>query len=476
MSNNATLSDTKRRLLNQFVQQRTIPPADTSAIQRRPSSGPAPLSLSQERLVLRAQNVSRASLYNESITVKFRRPVDRDVLQISMAEVIRRHQILRTRYDMVSGQLVQVVAPALDNFALGLVDFRRGSERQKRDDLSTLSLKQTAQPFDLHQGPLLRALLVAMNESESWLVMTAHQSIIDGVSVYQIFPRELFTIYQAFSANRASPLSELPLQFSDFAYWQREWLTRAEILRQVGYWRTQLGSGSHAPRWPTHKSKLQRRTFRGFIRRFVLDRHVADAASALGRGHGVTMFAVLLSAFYSLLHLYTGQRDLTVGTLSPSGRKRSEVQGLIGYFLNPVALRVDLADDPPFTELLRRVQVTISEAISNDDVPFEQIVETLDSHSDPSRNPYFDAVISLQPCLPDSAAVWSVTSMDAESGAAAFDLYLAFIDRPEGLDVRAQYNPDIFAVEELQQTIRDFEALLAFTTEHPEERISRLHL
>jgi hypothetical protein len=375
----------------------------------------------------------------------------------------------------VSGQLVQLVAPASDSFALPLVDLRRSSERQKRDDLRTLSLKQTAQPFDLHQGPLLRATLVAMNDSEYWLVMTAHQSTIDGISVYQIFPQELSTIYQAFAVNQASPLSELPLQFSDFACWQREWLTDAEILKQVGYWRAKLGSGSRAGRWPTHKSKLQRRTFRGLIRQFALDRYVADAASALGRRVGATMFAVLLAAFYSLLRAYTGQKDLIVGTLSPSGRKRSEVQALIGYFLNPVALRVDLADDPPFTELLRRVLVTISEAISNDDVPFEQIVETLAPLPDPTRNPYFDVAISLQPCMPDSAGTWSVTSMDAESGAAAFDLYLAFIDRPEGLHVRAQYNPDIFEFEEIQQTVKDFEALLVFATEHPDERISRLY-
>lgn len=473
MSTLASLSDTKRKLLNKFMQQKIAPPAD-NAICNRASAELCFLSLSQEQLVIREQKIKRIPLYNESFTLKFNQPMDREKLESSMAEVIHRHEIWRTHYDRVSGQLVQVVDPE-HRFELPLIDLRRAADWQKKADVQSLRLAQTTRPFDLLAGPLLRAALVAMTDAEYWLIMTAHQSIIDGVSVYQIFPRELFAIYAAFSAGRASPLSELVLQFSDFARWQRTWLTSAERFRQITYWRNKLqGCDTCSLRWPSHKCRPHVRTFRGRIRPFALPRRLADAVDAICRRNRTTMFVALLAAFYSLLHSYTGQTDLVVGTFSPSGRKRSEVQGLLGYFLNPVALRVDLADDPPFVELLRRVQIAISEAISNDDVPFEEIVETLAPTPDPSRNPYFDVAMSLQPCMPDSAGAWSVTSMDAENGGAAFDLYVAFIERSEALHARVQYNPDIFEFEQIQRMIDDFQTLLSTAAEHPEARISKL--
>ncbi|HTZ73409.1 MAG TPA: condensation domain-containing protein [Candidatus Aquilonibacter sp.] len=474
MSSIASLSAAKRKLLESFIRQKIAKPVEAGAIPRRQSTQPAPLALSQEQILIRERNAPEIPLYNESITLKFTRPMDPRMLQWSMVEIVRRHEIWRTNYDTVSGELVQIVNPVPDRFELPFVDLRRSPEWQRKAGVRKLSLAQTARPFDLRKDPLVRATLVAMSDSEYWLVMTAHQSVVDGVSVYQIFPKELFAIYQAFAAGFPCPLPELPLQFADFAFWQREYLSAPEKLKQIAYWRAKLADAIPIRSWPARKSRAAERAFRGYIREFTLARGVADSASALGRSNGVTMFAVLMTTYFTLLRCYSGHDDLVIGTLSPSGRKRSEVQGLLGYFLNPVAIRVDLSDDPSFCELLRRVQMTISEAISNDAVPFEYIVNALNPGPDHGRNPYFDFALSLQPCMPDSGGAWSVTSMDAESGGSALDLYVAFIDRPEGLHARVQYNPDIFEFQEMQRMIHDFQALLALAAAHPQERISQL--
>ena len=474
MSLVAPLSETKRRLLDSYLRQKLAKPVEAPAIPRRLSTGPAPLALSQEQILIREQVARGIPLYNESITLKFKCRMDPGILQWSMAEVIRRHEIWRTNYDTVAGQFVQVVNAAPQRFELPFVDLRRGPEWQRKADVRKLSLAQTTRPFDLRNGPLLRATLVAMADSEYWLVITAHQSIVDGVSVYQLFPNELFTIYQAFSLDLPCPFPELPLQFSDFACWQRDYLSAAEEFRQIAYWRRQLAGAIPITCWPARKLRPAERTFRGYIREFTMPRDIADAAAALARSNGTTMFALLMTTFFTLLRSYAGQDDLVVGTLSPAGRKRSETQALLGYFLNPVAIRVNMAGDPSFSELLQRVQITVSEAISHDDVPFERVVSALEPPQDRSRNPYFDAALSLQPCMPDSGGLWSVTSMDAESGGSALDLYVAFIDRPEGLHARVQYNPDVFDFEEMQHMMDDFQALLSLAAARPQERTSQL--
>jgi hypothetical protein len=475
MSTAAPLSDVKRKLLEKVVQGKSARPFEITTISRRQSGELLPVALCQEQVLIREQKAPRIPpLYNESVTLRFKRPMNTAILERSMAEVIRRHEIWRTSYSTVAGQWVQVVHPAADCFPLPLVDLRRASEREREAHVLKLGLTQTALPFDLRNGPLLRATVVAMTDSEYWLVMSAHQSIIDGASVYQIFPTELFAIYRAFSAGRPSPLPDLPLQFSDFACWQREWLTPAKRAEQIAYWRRKLAGEIRAVRWPTEQFGRPERTFRGHIRDFTFPADMAAAVHTLSRRQGATVFAALLATFYCLLRFYTGQSDLVVGTLSPSGRKRSEVQNLLGYFLNPVALRVDLSDDPSFVNLLRRVQETIAEAISNDDVPLEDVVEANKPCRNSNCNPYFNLAISLQPSMPDSGGAWSVTSMDAESGGAVLDMYIAFIDHPDGLYARVQYNPDILDFNQIRRMVEDFQSFLGAVATRPEERISKV--
>jgi hypothetical protein len=474
-SKTQTLSGPKRRLLEEILRGETRRVQSGSTLTRRTDPEPAPLSLMQEQLwLLETSTPAIPALYNESITLRMKGPLEIAILERSLAEVIRRHEIWRTTYDTLGARPVQRVHPASDRFPLALVNLRHLPSREQQAEVLQLGKEQSSKRFDFQDGPLLRATVVGITDSENWLVMTAHQSIIDGISVYQIFPAELSALYEAFSAGRISPLPELPLQFSDFAYWQRTWLTSEERDRQVSYWRRKLSGDTPVLRWPNIKSRPLKQTFRGHIRSFLFPPELTAGIRGVAQGAGRTTFSVLLATFYTLLHQYTRQSDLIVGTLSPAGRKRSEVQKLLGYFLNPVPLRIDISDDPPFAELVRRVQETASEAISHDDVPFEHVVEILNPPVDPTRNPYFTVGISLQPPMPNSSGPWSITSMDAESGGAKLDLYIAFIDRPEGLHARVQFNPDVFELESMIQMVSDFRALLETIALHPERRTSEL--
>jgi hypothetical protein len=473
----SSLSETKRKLLEKIHSGKVRQKVSEPALVRRTNPSRAPLSLTQEQLWLfETGTVARPPLYNESITLRMNWALDLETLERSLAEVIRRHEIWRTSYDLIEGRPIQVVHPAPSRFQVPCLDLRGIPNAERDAEVLRIGLEQAALPFNLKDGPLLRASALTMSNSETWLIMTAHQSIIDGVSVYQVFPAELYAIYKAFSTGLPTPLPELPIQFSDFACWQHEWLSLEEQSKQLDYWKGKLSGEIPVLQWPRDKCRPPNQTFRGSIRSFTLPPNVAAAARGLGRRVGATMFGVLLATFYTLLHHYSGQSDLIVGTLSPAGRKRSEVQGLLGYFLNPVPLRIDLSDDPSFAALLSRVREVSTEAISNDDVPFEHIVEALKPPSDRSRNPYFTTGISLQPPMPESHGAWSITSMDAESGGAKLDLYVAFIDRLEGLHARVQYNPDILDFDQIRQLIEDFRALLERAASHPEMRISQLRL
>jgi len=304
--------------------------------------------------------------------------------------------------------------------------------------------------------------------------MTAHLSIVDGVSVYQVFPSELAQLYQAFSASKMSPLPEPLIQYADYAYWQRRWLIGREMQKQLDYWRNRLAGELPTLQWPNDHPRPAAQTFCGAALSFAWPRHLGDAIKELSLRVGVTLFTSLQSGFTALLHNYTGQSDIIVGTISPAGRKRSEVQGLLGYFLNPVVLRIDFTGDPPFNELLRQTQRVTSEAISHDDLPIEFLAQELLPKQDPSRHPFFTTAISLQPPMSPIGSGWSVTSMDAASGGAMWDLYLAFIEQSTGMIGRVQYNPDLFEARTITQMVEDLQALLATAVANPRQRLSKL--
>ena len=455
------LSEAKRALLQTYLSGNVSHPlAAAPEIGARPSGEPALLSLSQEQLVLRERSMAGFPLYNECITIRMKGALEIAALERSLAEIVRRHEIWRTSYDIKGGRLVQIVHPAGREMRLPLVDFRGLRKYEAHEKAQKFATEEASRPFDLSRGPLFRATLLRTEDADCRLILIAHLSIVDGISVYQLFPAELAALYSAFCANKASPLRELPIQYADYAYWQRRWLEDGELSRQLNYWR------------PADRPTVQ--TCRGAIRAFELNRSLATALKELAQREGVTLFTTLLASFSTLMYCYTSQIDFTIGTPSPSGRKRSEVQPLLGYFLNPVALRIDLRNDPSLRELLLRVRTLVAEAISYDDLPIEIIAKVLRPERDPGGNSFFRVAISLQPKTTVQLPEWQVTSMDAESGGAIWDLYVAFINTGEGLIGRVQYNVDVFPGPMILDMIRDLQSVMSALIADPRQPISML--
>jgi hypothetical protein len=474
-----SLSDTKRKLLEEYSRGggggASLTPIGT--ITPRPVGAPAPATLSQEQLLDRERrNQGVSPLYNECIRLRMRGPLDVQVLEKSLSEIIRRHEIWRTSYDMDDGQVIQVIHPAAGDMELPVVDLRGLPQAEVDGEIRRIASEALRKPFNLREGPLLRARMFRTDDREHSLFVSAHLSIVDGVSVYQVFPSELAALYRAYSSGQASPLPSLKIQFGDYAYWQRKWLEGEEAASQAAYWTKQLADSIPVLNWPTDRVWPNKENFCGVIESFALHRELVEGLTALSRQEGVTLFMGLLAGLVSLLHLYTQQSDIIVGTPSPSGRKRSEVQNLVGYFLNPVPLRFDLREDPTFRALLRQAQRLTLEALSNDDVPLEALSRELRVHPASSRNPFFTVAMSLQPPMPELDLEWSVTSMDIGSGGAPWDLYLAFINQPAETMVRAQYNPEVFDAETIAHAIADYQTLLRAVSNNPDDRISEIDI
>jgi hypothetical protein len=341
-------------------------------------------------------------------------------------------------------------------------------ERQRYAD------EQAQLRFDLEAGPLFRASLLRLGREEHILFIAAHLSIIDGVSVYQILPVELAARYQALVTGKQLPFDELPIQFADFAYWQNQWLETGQRQEQQSFWKTKLAGEIPVLNWPKLDVPPQPKTFRGVIRPFVFTPELTTAIKDLIRREGVTLFVALLGGFVALLHLYAKQEDIVVGTLSPSGRKLPEVRQLLGHFINPVALRFDLTIVETFRQLLHHVRDILVEAMTYDMIPMEILEKEIANSDNASRRPFFSVGVSLQPPVPQLPYDWTVTSMDAQSGGARWDLYTAFIDRPNGILGRVQYNPDIFKDSTMEQMWTDLGDLLAAASFNPTQRLSDL--
>ena len=456
------LSEAKHKLLKSYVHGDKTPGfLRPDAIASRQSDGPAPLSLSQEQLLLReASAPDLQPLYNECITLRMSGPLDVRALEQSLTEVIRRHEIWRTSYETKSGRMVQIVHPAPGRIMLPVTDLRGLPADRQELEVQQIIGETVRKRLDLANGPLLRARLVTLGHSEHRLYLIAHLSIVDGVSVYCVFPSELAALYSSYTSAYPSLLPRPNVQFGDYASWQRHWLQGEELDKQLAYWRKQLAGEISTLCWPRNHRSPTKQKFRGTIRPFLLPESISKGVKALSRREAVTLFMTLLANFVALLHSYTQQDEIVVGTLSPSGRKRSEVAGLLGYFLNPVALRFDLTSVRSFRDLLLQAQKLTLEAISNDDVPIEFLAQELKPKLDHSYNPFFKVAISLQPDMPSLDLDWTVTSMDVEGSGSPWDLYIAFIDRPGQMMGRVQYNPDVFESGTIFRMLRHYQRLL----------------
>jgi amino acid adenylation domain-containing protein len=468
------LSAERRALFEILLRQEGVDPVADQRLTRRSQAGPAPLSFAQQRLWFLDQLVPGNPFYNIPAVLRIRAPLDAAVLERSLNEIVRRHEILRTTFVPVNGEPVQVVAPAL-RLALPLVDLRDRPAAEREAEAGRLATAEARRLFDIAQGPLLRATLLRLDAADHVLLLTMHHIVSDGWSMGLLL-RELTALYDAFAVGRPSPLPELPLQYADFAVWQRAWLQGPVLNAQLAYWRRQL-AGLPALQLPTDRPRPPVQAFRGAFQPLQLPPALTAALKALSQREGTTLFMTLLAAFKTLLFRYTGQDDVVVG--SPiAGRTRAEIEGLIGFFVNSLVLRTDLSGDPPFREALGRVREVALGAYAHQDLPFERLVEELQPARDLSRNPLFQVTFQLlnTPSAPRPTADPDVPPLDVQRGTSIFDVAFTLWEGPQGLTGGLEYDTDLFDAGTIERMAGHIETLLAGAVADPNQRLSELPL
>jgi len=475
MPNTPELSDAKRALLEKYLRGDLAQKARAaSTITRRAMGNPTPLSFGQQQIWFLEQLTPDSLVHNECVTIHLPGPLDEAVLEQSFNEIILRHEAWRTSFPILDGQPIQMIHPP-SVLTLPKVDLRYLPEAKREAEALRLATEDARILFDLAQGPLLRATLIRSGDAEHRLFLTLHQSIFDGISLYQVFLPELRALYEAFSSGKPSPLPDLPIQYADFAAWQQQWLRGSVLDDQLAYWKEHLAGAPAALELPTNRPRSPVQTHRGSMRPFALDKRLTDALKALSRQEGVTLFMVLLAALNTLLYRYTGQDDLLIGT-STAGRKHLEVQKLMGYFLNTVVLRTSLSGNPSFHDLLLRVREVTNSAFAHEDVPFQYLVKILHPERNLGQNPLFQVMLTLEPPLPVLPSGWTLTQMDIETNTAKFDLYLELDDRPEGLIGRFEYSTDLFDATTIDRMVGHWQTLLEGIVADPERHLSELPL
>ncbi|HEY0602657.1 MAG TPA: condensation domain-containing protein, partial [Herpetosiphonaceae bacterium] len=370
----AALSPEQRAVFEQRLKQRGLQAPSLQTIPKRPESSVVPLSFGQQRLWFLDQLEPRNPSYNGPSAVELSGPLDIAVLERSLNEVVRRHESLRTTFAAVDDQPVQVIAPTL-RLPLRQIDLRSYPAAEREAEAQRRAQAEFQQPFDLQAGPLLRAALLQLDDAEFLLLFTMHHIITDGWST-ELLVEEVATLYAAFVAGQPSPLPELPIQYADFALWQREQLQGAALEQQIAYWTRQLDGAPALLSLPTDRPRPAVQSHRGAVQAFELPPALSAALAALSQQEGVTLFMLLLAAFNVLLQRYSGQDDILVGT-SVSGRSRNEIARVMGFFANNLALRTDLTGRPSFRELVQRVRTTALGAYAHQELPFELLVEEL---------------------------------------------------------------------------------------------------
>ncbi|PZH16174.1 non-ribosomal peptide synthetase [Streptomyces sp. NTH33] len=431
---------------------------------------PLPLSFAQQRLWFLAQLEGTSAHYNIPMAMRLHGPLDRAALRRALKELVLRHEALRTRFEDRDGVPHQCVDDG-SGFTV------REQDVADPQDVLRICQQEMLAPFDLARDSLIRALLLRQSGTEHVLMVTMHHTVSDGWSV-GVFFREVTELYKACRQGREATLEPLPVQYADFAHWQRQWLAGEVQTRQVEYWKRQLAGVDEGLTLPTDRPRPPVRGYDGTREFFQCSRELLDRLREISERHDVTLYMTLLAAYSVVLHRYTHQTDIAVGTVV-ANRNRAEVEGLIGLFANTLVMRNDLSGDPTFPELLARVKRTALEAYDHQDVPFEAVVDALQVERGLSHSPVFQTVLVLQeeqaqPRL--TLGGLEVTPVDADFSIAKFDLTLDLRETPDGLAGAVEYSTALFDRETIQRFVSHFTTLLISIADAPQERMSRLEL
>ncbi|BAZ54101.1 amino acid adenylation domain protein [Nostoc sp. NIES-4103] len=434
-----------------------------------------PLSFAQQRLWFFDQFEPGSPSYNLPRTVRLQGKFNIDALSASLNEIIKRHEILRTSFAISDGQPIQVISPSV-NLQLPIIDLQHIPQEEREAELYRLAKQEAQTGFDLTQAPLLRTKLLRLDAEEYIILLTLHHIVSDGWST-DIFIKEVAALYTAFCAGRPSYLPQLPIQYADFAVWQRQWLEQEVLNNQLAYWHKQLSGELPILQLPTDRPRPTVQTYAGKTLSFVLPTSLSEGLKTLSQQEGVTLFMTLLAAFKTLLYRYTNQTDILVG--SPiANRNRAEIENLIGFFVNTLVLRSNLSGNPTFRDFLKQVREVALGAYAHQDLPFEKLVEEIQPERNLSHNPLFQVMFVLQNASMRQLELpgLRVKPLENNGTTAKFDLTLVIEDVEPGLIANFEYNTDLFDEIKISRLAANFEVLLQGIVTNPQQRLSELPL
>lgn len=456
-------SDEKRALLAQLLEKKAR------------ASKRAPLSLGQERLWFMDQLTPDNPAYNMPFAVRLKGDFSVTALEKSFNEIVRRHEILRTSFPSIDGTPVQLIAPAM-TLRVPLLDLSSLPEEERDAEVRRLAEEHSHRPFVLAEAPLLRATVLRLGDREHAVLVNIHHIVCDGWSI-DILSREIGILYEAFRTEQASPLPELSLQFSDFAQWQRQWLSGEVLESLLSYWKNKLEGMPLLLNLPTDHPRSQIQRFRGAARGLRLSLNLREALKEFNRREGVTLFMTLLAAFQTLLYRYTAQDDINVG-IPIAGRQQLETQSLIGFFLNVLVIRARLKDDLTFRELLRQTRESVLEAHEHQDLPFEKLVEALR----PKRSLSYEPIVQVAfvfVVTPDAAGKESELKgegLSTRNETTKYDLTLYVQETKDALMLDIQYSSDLFDNTTIARMLTHYEIILKEIVANPGQQVSKLRL
>ncbi|NJM72607.1 MAG: amino acid adenylation domain-containing protein [Scytonema sp. RU_4_4] len=467
----SNLSPAKKALLEKWkggkFQADTIPKGQISQN--------IPLSFSQQRLWFIDQLYDGSSFYNIPIAFHIQGHLNIKALEQSLNEIIKRHEVWRTNFRLVNGEPIQEISPQ-STWDVSIINLEHLSGKDWEPEVKQFAAESAKKPFNLAKGLLVRATLLRLSEEEHVLLVIMHHIITDGWSE-GVFLRELSALYAAFSKNQPSPLPKLPIQYADFAAWQRDRIQGEFLATQLNYWKQQLKGELSILQLPTDRPRPTVTTFAGAKQYFTFSATLTNALRQLSQREDATLFMSLLAAFNILLYRYTDQEDILIG--SPiANRNRAELEGMLGLFVNTLVLRNNLNGNPSFRELLHRVREVTLDGYAHQDLPFEMLVEELQPERDLSRNPLYEVMFVLQntPTSVQEVSGLTLRTLEFDSGTAQLDIFLSMSESEEGLTGFLEYNTDIFDSATINQFINNFQSLLENIISNPDQRICELSL
>jgi amino acid adenylation domain-containing protein len=470
MASAVDLSETKRLVLERMLIRGGAPGGrESDAVTPRAADARAPISAEQRHIWLHAATAPEVPLYNEAITIHRRGAFDLATLENSLNEILRRHEIWRTSFVPVDGpdgaDVEQIVQRDL-RVTLPLIDLTSWPAGDREAEALRLATEDARAPIALTQAPLFRARVIKLAADDHRLHLTLHHIIFDGVSIYRVIVPELAAIYAAFAAGRRPGLAEPTLQYADYALWRARHVESDAVMRQLDHWRQELGGELPVLELPTDRPRAAQPTQRGGMATFDLPAPLVAALKAFSRAEGVTFYMTLLAAFKTLLFRYSGQTDIVVGGVTDT-RRRPELEPVVGYFLNSLALRTRPSAALAFRDYLRQVRNTVLGALGASDLPFDRVVRALQPRRDPGVHPLFQVLFSVEPPVAPFPDGWDLTQMDVTVGGAKFDLYLELDERPDGMVGRFLYSTELFDAPTIGRMIGHWLSLLDGIAEDP---------